>query len=131
MPGGQTPQYVFDGRIQLMDLAYTLMPTGLTITTTWTVAHNPPYDAVMFAHVHDARGDLIAQVDRQPWEGRFPTSCWYPGLAITDTFTLELPAVMPLTLNLGLYTLPEVSRLSLVDAHGLPVPDDALRFVVE
>lgn len=131
MSDGQAPQYVFDGRIQLMDLAYARTPTGLTITTTWTVAHNPAYDAVLFVHARDARGDLIAQVDRQPWEGCFPTSYWYPGLAITDTFTFELPAVTPLALTMGLYTLPNVSRLSLVDAHGLPVPDDALRFVVE
>ena len=131
VPGSHTPQYIFDNRIQLMDLAYSRTPAGLAITTTWTVADNPAYDAVMFVHAQDARGDLIAQVDRQPWEGRYPTSYWHPGVVITDTFTLELPAVTPLTLALGLYTLPEVSRLSLVDANGIPIPDDALCFGVE
>lgn len=131
LPDTQTLRYVFDERIQLVDLAYARTPIGLIITTTWTVTANPVYDAVMFVHAQDARGDLIAQVDRQPWDGRFPTSYWYPGLVMTDTFTVELPAVTPLTLTLGLYTLPDVSRLSLVDADGLPVPDNALRFVVE
>ncbi|MBN2006719.1 MAG: hypothetical protein JXA21_25420 [Anaerolineae bacterium] len=125
--GTPAPSYVFDGRIQLLGLRQSRAGSSLTLTTTWTAAANPPYDAVMFVHVQDGQGKAVAQVDRQPMDGRVPTSYWYPGIILTDTLTLDLATDAPVTVMMGLYTLPDVTRLPLLDAQGIAVPDNALR----
>lgn len=78
---------------------------------------------------HDAEGNIVAQADRQPLEGRFPTSYWQPGQIITDVVRLSLEADkldQPLTLNVGLYIWPTMLRLPVKDAYGVPQRDDVM-----
>jgi 4-amino-4-deoxy-L-arabinose transferase-like glycosyltransferase len=117
------PLYVLDGAIGLNQVQF-----GSALTLTWQALSPVPYDATMFVHLRGEDGDALAQVDRQPLNGRFPTSYWLPGQVITDVVHLSVPETYSgaLTLNIGLYTWPSLVRLPVVDASGTPQRDDMI-----
>ena len=101
----------------------------MTLTLTWQSLRAVPYDATMFIHLTGTDGNIVAQVDRQPLNGRFPTSSWIPGQMITDSITLPRPPEAqnrPLILRLGMYTWPSMRRLPVVNASGSAQRDDAI-----
>jgi hypothetical protein len=122
------PFYTWDDAIALNQVHIAVADTT-TLTLTWQSRRAVPYDATMFLHVIEAgdtaSGDIVAQVDRQPLEGRFPTSFWIPGQVITDVVTLP-PVEAPSAVNLGLYTWPSLQRLPVVDVSGSPQPGDMI-----
>ncbi|MCL4297800.1 MAG: hypothetical protein KJ077_18810 [Anaerolineae bacterium] len=70
----------------------------------------------VFTHLLDRAGQLRAQQDNPPQQGRYPTSWWSPGETIVDAHTLFLPpdlAPGPYTLRLGLYQSETGQRLPL------------------
>lgn len=70
----------------------------------------------VFTHLLDSAGQLRAQQDDSPQQGRYPTSWWSPGETIVDAHTLFLPpdlAPGPYTLRLGLYQSETGQRLPL------------------
>lgn len=99
----------------------------ITLTLVWQSLQPVPYDATTFVHLRGTHGDLLAQVDRQPLEGRFPTSYWLPGQVITDVISLS-PVYdiydRPLVLNVGMYTWPSLERLPVVDTSATPQRDN-------
>jgi 4-amino-4-deoxy-L-arabinose transferase-like glycosyltransferase len=104
-----------------------------TLTLTWQSLQSVSYDATVFVHLMEPGGDLVAQADRQPLDGRFPTSYWLPGQVVTDVVSLSpLPAVHDgeLVLSVGMYTWPSLERLAVVDASGAPQLDDMAAFDV-
>ncbi|MCX7680955.1 MAG: hypothetical protein N2508_03130 [Anaerolineae bacterium] len=128
VPPAQPPLYVFDGAIGLNQVQALSGAEGITLTLTWQSIRPVPYDAITFVHLLEA-DRILAQADRQPLNGRFPTSYWLPGQVITDVFRLSLPAgvdVEALTLGLGLYRWPSLERLPVIDAHGTPQRDNAV-----
>lgn len=73
-------------------------------------------DYTIFTHLLDSAGQLRAQQDNPPQQGRYPTSWWSPGETIVDAHTLILPpdlAPGPYTLRLGLYQSETGQRLPL------------------
>ncbi|MFQ5576961.1 MAG: hypothetical protein ACE5G8_08235 [Anaerolineae bacterium] len=64
----------------------------------------------------------MAQWDRQPLDGAYPTPRWQTGEAITDPIPLPLPDSLPpgeYRLALGLYRLDTLERLPLAgDSSG-------------
>ncbi len=123
-----SPLYVLDGAIGLDRLEAERGGETITLTLTWQSLQPVPYDATTFVHVRGADGELLAQVDRQPLDGRFPTSYWLPGQAVTDTISLLLTSTYEglLTLNVGMYTWPSLERLPVVDASSAPQPDNVI-----
>jgi len=122
-------RYIFDRAIGLDRVQASEDVRGsLAMTFTWQSLQPVPYDATMFVHLREADGSMLAQVDRQPLEGRFPTSVWLPGQIITDVVSLPLSSEHhgPLVLNVGLYQWPSLQRLSAVDASGVAQPDNAV-----
>ena len=119
-------EYTLDNAI---GLAHTRVDVGnsLTLTLTWQ-SHKPvPYDATIFVHVIGKDGDIMAQLDRQPLDGRFPTSYWQPGQIITDVISLPMPTDQaPLTCNVGMYLWPSMQRLPVKNVSGQPVRDDMI-----
>ena len=119
---------VFDDAIGLEQPQVTVAPdhtVGLTLT--WQSLRPVPYDATMFAHLRRPGGEALAQIDRQPLNGRFPTSYWVPGQLVTDVLSLGPVSSTvdgPLTLNIGLYTWPSLERLSARDSDGNALPDN-------
>ena len=117
-----SPRYVLGDAIGLGQVEAQRGENTITLTLAWQSLQSVPYDATIFVHLRGADGELLAQADRQPLDGRFPTSYWLPGLVVTDTIHLPLASEYdgPLTLNVGMYTWPSLERLPVVDASGVP-----------
>ncbi len=130
MVSEQPALYVFDGAIGLTQVQV-LHDTEsvITLTLTWKSLQPVPYDAMVFVHLVGPDHILLAQADRQPLDGRFPTSYWQPGQTITDVLGLPLPPgvdIKDLTLRLGMYRWPSLERLPVTDAAGTPQPDNVI-----
>ncbi len=75
----------------------------------------------VFTHLLDAAGNLQAQQDQPPQQGRYPTSWWTPGEIVSDTYTLTLPPQLSpgaYTLRVGLYAPETGQRLPLKNQDG-------------
>ncbi|MGB1252094.1 MAG: hypothetical protein ACPG8W_15860 [Candidatus Promineifilaceae bacterium] len=62
----------------------------LSVSLLWRAngATNYPYTA--FVHVLDSQGKLVAQQDRWPANGQWPSTCWRAGEMVHDAYTLDL-----------------------------------------
>jgi hypothetical protein len=122
--------YILDDAIALHQV-HISRDSSITVTLTWRSLRPVSYDATAFIHLEGGDESTLTQVDRQPLDGRFPTSFWVPGQIITDVVGLApIPDIYeaPLTLNIGMYTWPSLERLSVVDASGTPQPDNVMVF---
>jgi len=125
-----TANHVLDDAIGLERAQFSAVSANsITLTLTWQSLRPVQYDATMFIHLRGADGSVLAQVDRQPLDGRFPTSYWIPGQIITDVINLPLAFAAyegPLVLHLGMYTWPSLERLPVMDASGVIQPDNVI-----
>ena len=121
------PQYLLDNRIALNTLTHSQKEDTLIITATWQCLQPVSYDATVFVAVQNRTGEIIAQLDRQPQNGKFPTSYWLPKQIITDVITLSLPPETQLgRLNIGMYTLPNVQRLPVTGSEGESISNNVI-----
>ncbi len=113
-------QYVFGESIVLHRLDAELDGRSLEMEMTWQSRHHVPYDAVVFVHVLDSDGALVAQTDIPPAGDRFHTSAWIPRQILTGTLVLPLPAghSEPYALRFGLYERESLQRLPVVGSDG-------------
>ncbi|MCZ2115203.1 MAG: glycosyltransferase family 39 protein [Anaerolineae bacterium] len=91
---------------------------ALTVELVWSATAPSARPYTVFVHLVDKDGRLVAQDDRLPMSGAWPTTCWRPGEAFMDVQTLAIPDDLPpgeYRLLAGLYWLPELVRLPLVD----------------
>jgi hypothetical protein len=97
----------------------TLAPnTDYTISLVWATNQPIPNELTAFAHLLAADGTLIAQADRAPLNGFYPTSAWDIGESVADTYTFITPADMPpppYTLQVGWYSPVDFTRVPLAD----------------
>jgi hypothetical protein len=120
-PAPTTPLTVdFGGMIHLagVDLP-TQAQAGveLPFTLHWQASAPVDFDYTAFAHLLDAQGNNVAQVDWQPHDrlGLLPTSSWLLGRPVIDTQRLALPPDLPpgsYTLLVGFYNWQTGDRLS-------------------
>jgi hypothetical protein len=106
-------------RLQAGDLV------GLTLY--WQTLDRVP-DYTVFVHVLDAAGQLRAQRDGPPMNGRYPTSNWLPHQPVEDRVDLALPADLPpgdYSIVVGMYEPATGQRLA-VRAAGGEVPNQAV-----
>ncbi len=95
----------------------------LSVGVSWEAEQTPQRDLTFFVHLLDAAGEIVAQTDRRPFGGRFPTPAWLPGEELQDTYVLPLPAELPADdyrLRVGFYD----------GAGRLPMADGAADFAV-
>jgi hypothetical protein len=122
--------YIFDNAIGLEPIQFSGTPgRSITLTLTWQSLQSVSYDATVFIHLKGADGSTLAQVDREPLDGRFPTSYWFPGQIITDVISLPLARDLPnetLAVHVGMYTWPSLQRLPVIDAVGNPQRDNVI-----
>jgi len=86
----------------------------LAITLEWLDLQPVPENYTVFLHLRDATNHTVAQVDRQPTDGSFPTTAWRAGDLVQDRYTIDLsPSVLPGRYRLvgGLYRLATLERL--------------------
>lgn len=90
-------------------------PIGTT-TNDWTIA----------TYLTDSSGAIVAQDDRQPCDGSYPTSRWQSGDLISDDRTLAVPADLPpgnYQLAIVFYRLSDNTRLPVRGSANQPLGD--------
>lgn len=129
----RSPRYILGDAIGLDQVEVERGENAITLTLTWQSLQPVPYDATIFLHLRGAGGEILAQADRQPLDGQFPTSYWLSGQEITDTIRLPLASVYegPLKLNVGMYTWPSLERLLVTDADGNLQTDNTITISLE
>jgi len=78
-------------------------------------------------HLRSAAGATVAQIDRPPINGDYPTSVWSAGEIVPDAITLPLPADLPpgkYTLVAGMYELASGQRLPVAGS-----PDNSVKLL--
>jgi 4-amino-4-deoxy-L-arabinose transferase-like glycosyltransferase len=92
----------------------------------WEVLAQPPGDYLLFVHLVDDNGLMVAQRDTHPGLGNFPTRNWRPGDRFVESIRLYAPdtAYTPnqASLSIGLYA-PGSFRLGVSDADGQELGD--------
>lgn len=92
------------------------------VTLYWRVSADIEQDWTSFTHINaDPNTPPIAQRDGQPCLGLFPTSRWWAGDVVGDSFAITIP---PDTLAgayeviVGWYSFPSFDRLGLISAEN-------------
>lgn len=101
-----------------LDLPNTPLRPGQTLDFRlhWQVLAPISENYVVFAHLLDAAGNLRAQQDSAPLQGRYPTAWWDAHEIVIDPHTIALPPDLApgrYTLRLGLYQPESGQRLTL------------------
>jgi hypothetical protein len=65
---------------------------GIRVSLLWQAAKRPPLDYSVSVFMLTSNGQLVAQHDSSPLNGRLPTSGWQAGDIRFDSHTLTLPA---------------------------------------
>ena len=117
-----TVQVTFEQDIRLVGYAVEPVQTtpGGTVDLTlyWQAKTRPDLPYTIFTHLTAAGGALQAQNDGMPAGNTLPTSCWLPGEVVADHRPIEIPADAPpgaYTAQVGLYYLPTLTRLPIID----------------
>jgi hypothetical protein len=130
LPEGATN---FEDKIALLDLNLpntTLQPGGLLdLTLTWQALAPLKEDYTVFVQVLDANDQIVGQIDSWPVQGTFPTSQWTPGQPVVDRYQVQLASELPsgpYRVQVGVYLLQTLRRLSVLDEAGTAVDDKLL-----
>jgi hypothetical protein len=121
------------GLVTLLGYDMSLEPRALRLTLYWRSDAQLPADYTTFVHVRDATGQvtgqagtIVAQMDRPPADGAYPTSLWDPGEVIRDTVQVPISEQVPTgayEIIVGLYDPATGQRLSMLDDSGVPIGD--------
>jgi 4-amino-4-deoxy-L-arabinose transferase-like glycosyltransferase len=97
----------------------------LDVQLYWEVTGRPPGNFLLFLHLIDETGTIVAQRDTHPGTGNFPTSQWRPGDRFVDSLRVYVPetAYTPaeVTVSVGLYA--PTYRLAIAGPQGTPWGD--------
>lgn len=104
--------------------ARTLQPgEPLDVDLYWDVHGRPPGNFLLFLHLMDEAGTMVAQRDTHPGTGNYPTGQWQPGERFVDTIRIYVPetAYTPVTatLSVGLYATTYRLGITGPDGEGL------------
>ncbi len=125
-PVQQNPMHVFLGDSVIFkgyDLETDMVSPGenLALTLYWAALRETDANYIVFAHLDDAEGNLVAQLDGPPGDAEHRTYDWWPGYFDWDEWPITIPEeVMPgtYTLVVGMYDADTVVRLPAIDADG-------------
>ena len=119
-PSATARRAPFENGISLLAYQLPTMPimagSTLTVTLYWQTDAFISRDYTVFLHLSRESELPLAQDDRQPLDGTYPTSIWNPGEVIADVHVLRLPRDLSpgiYRLLLGLYYQPDGRRLTL------------------
>ena len=96
-------------------------PGGPILRLYWQVLETPSTDLVVFVHLVDGQGQLVAQFDAPPLEGRLPTSHWPAGTILIDRHKIWLPEDLEsgqYRFLIGLYERETGNRLAVAPESG-------------
>ena len=101
---------------------------ALGVTLWWRSVASLGGNYVVFVHIYDAEGQLVATADGPPLSGGFPTSTWRPGDRVRDERKIDWLAEgsAPFRLGVGWYDPVTGARLAATGADGVRLPDDTV-----
>ncbi len=105
-------------------VGYTLTPAvdQLKVTLYWQTTRPLATNAVVFVHLLDETGRMVAQHDAQPVQNSYPLTFWPVRAIIADEHIMPLPD-RPYTLAVGLYDPHDLTRWSVANPDGTVDPD--------
>jgi hypothetical protein len=115
-------QVNFDNAIALT--GYDLTADAVSLTLYWESLAPVNENYIVFIHLLDSNGNIIAQADAPPTNNAYPTSWWSPGETIADIHSLP-PRSDVVPLRLGLYDLNSGQRLTIIEST-LPTQDNSV-----
>jgi len=92
----------------------------LNVRVTLQARQIPDADYVLFAHVVDAHGNIVAQRDAQPSDNLYPTSLWNENERVGDVLSVPLPQNLvagKYSLEFGVYRADNLTRLPVEGAN--------------
>ncbi|MCS7061724.1 MAG: phospholipid carrier-dependent glycosyltransferase [Anaerolineae bacterium] len=101
----------------------------ITLTLVWRAPADVAKSYTGFVHVISDQGQLIAQRDSPPRNGRFPTEHWLAGDIVPDQFVLPIRADAEPGLyrvKIGMYDTHTHQRLPARNAQGEWLPDSLI-----
>lgn len=105
-------------------------PNDVQVQLAWRALEQPEDPLVVFVHVLDAAGRILAQSDSEPRGGLYPTTAWRAGEEIVDWHRLTLPRVLvpgePIRLGIGLYRRADLQRVRATRTSGESLADNQL-----
>ncbi|MBI3913696.1 MAG: DUF2142 domain-containing protein, partial [Chloroflexi bacterium] len=107
-------EYMFGDQITLAGYAIQNDAANVRVKLFWRARAMIAEDYTVFAHLVDARGNLIAQADSPPQRGAYPTSFWDAGEIVADEMVIALPrdiAPAEYAVRVGLYRPSDGARL--------------------
>ena len=111
-------------------IGYDLEQTSeaLRLALHWSCRSPTSQDYVVFVHLLDEHGELVAQADGPPVGGDYPTSLWETGERIVDHHLIDTNDVQSgaYDLRVGLYTLETGDRLPVHDRADRRIANDAI-----
>lgn len=99
--------------------------TTVAIELVWQAIQQPEKDYTGFVQLLNAQGQLVAQQDHPLTNNFLPATRWQPGLTVTDSYQIALPADLApgaYRMIVGLYDAATGARLPLL-VDGLAVGD--------
>ena len=72
-----------------------LEPTAIRLKLYWQSLNQAQVDYTSFVHLRNQAGEIVAQVDRPPLAGAYPTSLWSTAEVIPDEVSISLPTTLP------------------------------------
>lgn len=110
------------------DLASTTVEAGETVDLTlyWQMQYETDANYIVFAHVVNEQGELVAQRDSIPNDGLRSTFEWQVGYFDWDEWPVQLPDDLPTgnyQLRVGMYDADTLIRLQTVESFGEPIGD--------
>jgi hypothetical protein len=105
-------------------IGYKVQQSDRQLTIDWHWQRENPVDHpyVVFNHLIDAQGQIVAQKDGRPQAGQPLMTCWQPNEIYADRHVIDLPAQLPAggyRLQMGLYNAVTGQRVPVsVSAHA-------------
>jgi hypothetical protein len=104
--------------IQLCGYDFAFETNAVKLTLYWQARSKVSEDYTVFLHVTDQVGKIVAQQDRQPDDGRYPTGVWDAGESIIDSYSFaQLPSGR-YQIVVGMYSPDSGERLPVFDPSG-------------
>lgn len=118
----------FGEAIQLYGYDLAMESAALQLTLYWQALAVPDKNWLVFIHITNEDGEIVAQQDVTPAEGLRPTQGWRSSELITDAHRLPLPANLPAgqyRIVVGLFE-PDSFLRPFVSQNGHPLADNQL-----
>ncbi len=99
----------------------------LVLILYWRALGRIERDYTVFVHLIDSDGRLIVGEDNMPRDGEERTSAWQLNQFTADGHVIPIPSDVPVggdyQLEVGMYWLPKVERVPVIDQNGQPITD--------